>query len=414
MAQAIAVYIFYERHWASAERNIVANLGEEIAAVTRIAERKSAHNQDEVLKIATDLGFNATIRKDRKLPEAPSNYSGDRLLLAKELQKRLLHPFTISKMENPSEEAFYIVRVDLGDRLLRLKFSDKRLTNSSTYIFIMWMVGSALLLMIISILFLKNQVNFISRMAAAADEIGKGHEIENFKPRGALEVRQAALAFIKMQERIKRQAQQRTAMLAGISHDLRTPLTRMKLQLALLGTSEEIGNLSGDIDEMEKMIEGYLNFSKGQEVEESKEIRLSSLLETVTDNYRRQGKSIEFQLVKKDERLVKLRESAIKRMLGNIIDNAFRHGKNVLVSNDAVGNSAIIFIDDDGPGIPEDMREEVFKPFFRLDFSRNSDTGGSGLGLAITLDIVRAHGGDIKLDTSPLGGLRVIVRLPIT
>ncbi len=414
IAQGIAVYIFYERHWASTQRNIVANLGEEMAAVTHIAEGKSDHNQDEALKVATDLGFNAAIRKDRKLPEAPPNYSGERLLLAKELQHRLAHPFTISKMEDPSEEAFYIIRIDLGDRLLRLKFSNKRLTNSSTYIFIMWMVGSAMLLMVVSILFLKNQVNFISRMAQAADEIGKGHEIENFKPRGALEVRQAALAFIKMQERIKRQIEQRIAMLAGISHDLRTPLTRMKLQLALLGTSEEIGNLGGDIDEMEKMIEGYINFSKGQESEESKEIRLSELLGSVADNYRRQGKSIEFKPTKKDERPVKLRENAIKRMLGNIIDNAFRHGKNVHVSNDAVGNSAIIFIDDDGPGIPEDMREEVFKPFFRLDFSRNADTGGSGLGLAITLDIVRAHGGDIKLDVSPLGGLRVMVRLPIT
>lgn len=392
---------------------MTAAVGGEIAGLTHLAEEKNARSDDMAMKMAADLGFNIAIKKDKKLPET-ANYSGLRKLLALELKRRINYPFTISTAQNEKEEEFYIVRIDLGDRLLRIKFSDKRLSNSSTYIFILWMVGSAALLLIISILFLYNQIKFISMLASAASAFGKGQEIEDFRPRGALEVRQAALAFIKMQERIKRQTQQRTAMLAGISHDLRTPLTRMKLQLAMLAKGEEIENLSSDIDEMEKMIEGYINFAKGEESEESREIKLSSLLESTADNYRRQGKRLDLRADKKKERPLKLRENAIRRMLGNIIDNAFRYGKIVHITLENAGNSALIFIDDNGPGIPEEMRDEVFRPFFRLDASRNSETGGTGLGLAIARDIIHAHGGDIKLDESPMGGLRVIVRLPVS
>lgn len=371
LAQAIAVYIFYERHWASVGRNMAASLGAEITTLTDLAENMPLKNQQEVIKAGKDLGFDTTIKKDKKFPPdaEQKNYSGDRALLARELKNRIHHPFTIAEYEDENYEKFYIIRIDFGNQLLRIKVSDKRLTNSSSYIFIMWMVGSAGLLLLVSIVFLHNQIKFIRLFADAAEGFGKGQEIENFKPRGALEVRQAALAFIKMQERIKRQTQQRTAMLAGISHDLRTPLTRMKLQLALLKNSEEAGNLSTDIIEMEKMIEGYINFAKGQETEESSEIKISALLESVVENYKRQGKNIQLKPGSKIEQPIKLRENAMRRMFGNILGNAFHYGDSVNISTENIGNSIIIYIDDNGPGISPEMREEVFKPFFRMDLS---------------------------------------------
>jgi two-component system osmolarity sensor histidine kinase EnvZ len=259
---------------------------------------------------------------------------------------------------------------------------------------------------------MRNQIRPIRRLARAVDSFGKGRPVEeNFRSGGAQEVRQAATAFNLMRERIQRQIRQRTDMLSGVSHDLRTPLTRMKLQLAMLGSSLEIDELKADVSEMEKMIEGYLTFARGEGDEEAIETNLSGVIEDVVAQWKRNGAAIDVHV---EGRLdAWCRPNAIKRCLDNLITNANRYGSHIWLRAGKRDEFTEITIDDDGPGIAEESREEVFRPFFRLDQSRNPETGGTGLGLAIARDIARAHGGDIIMETSPNGGLRTLVRLPL-
>jgi len=289
--------------------------------------------------------------------------------------------------------------------------SRKRLFSSTTYIFIMWMVGSSIVLLAVAIYFLRNQMRPIRRLAVAADSFGKGRDVVDFKPEGAREVRQAAAAFIAMRERIRRQITQRTEMLAGVSHDLRTPLTRMRLQLAMLGEGEDIASLKADIAEMEKMIEAYLDFAKGEGPETPTPTDLSSLLAEVVASGRRNGGDI--ALTSNGDLTVPVRRNALKRCFSNLVENALRHGEHVTIAAERRGDVVEVAIDDDGPGIPEADREAVFRAFHRLDASRNFETGGVGLGLAIARDVVRGHGGDVLLSTSEAGGLRALVRLPV-
>jgi two-component system osmolarity sensor histidine kinase EnvZ len=273
------------------------------------------------------------------------------------------------------------------------------------------MGGTSVLLMGIATLFMRNQVRSVLRLAAAADRFGKGLETPDFKPEGASEVRQAALAFNLMRHRIVRQIQQRTSMLAGVSHDLRTPLTRMKLQLAMMDDVEGVEDLKLDIVEMEQMIEGYLAFARGEGSEKPESGDIAAMVAEVSTGFQRQGKAVMFA----DSQPIPLifRPNVMRRALSNLIGNATRYGTNVTVSVATIGSQVEITIDDDGPGIPEPLREEVFKPFRRLEESRNQETGGVGLGLSIAQDVVRGHGGDIILGDAPMGGLRVVVRLPL-
>jgi two-component system osmolarity sensor histidine kinase EnvZ len=258
---------------------------------------------------------------------------------------------------------------------------------------------------------MRNQVSPLRRLASAADNFGKGRDTPNFSPSGASEVRQAASAFMSMRDRIQRQIQQRTEMLAGVSHDLRTPLTRMKLQLAMLKDVAEIEELNSDVAAMENMIEGYLNFARGEGSEQPIPTDAKILLSEVIHDAKR--KSITISFVMPETVNLPLAPNAIKRLLTNLIDNAARHGESVLVTAQRNGSVLELIVEDDGPGIPEHMREEVFRPFFRLDESRNVATGGTGLGLSIARDIVQSHGGDIRLNNSVLGGLKAIISLPI-
>jgi two-component system osmolarity sensor histidine kinase EnvZ len=287
----------------------------------------------------------------------------------------------------------------------------KRLFSSTTHIFIAWMVGTSLILLAIAIYFLRGQIRPIRRLAQAAESFGKGMQVVNFKPEGAREVRQAANAFLRMRERIQRQITQRTEMLAGVSHDLRTPLTRMKLQLAMLPENDYAAGLRGDVSEMEKMVDGYLAFARGEGSEVPVQVSLQDILEEVVEDSRRNGADVALENVIGVQ--ITVRQHAIKRALTNLIDNASRHSHEVYVGATRKGDIVEITVDDDGPGIPKAQRESVFKPFFRIDQSRNAETGGVGLGLTIARDVVRNHGGDLLLGESAAGGLRALIRLPV-
>jgi two-component system osmolarity sensor histidine kinase EnvZ len=307
------------------------------------------------------------------------------------------------------------IRIEVHDGILRMLVPRERVTVDAPNIFIFWMVGSSLILLAIAIVFLRNQVRPIERLARTAEAFGKGRAVPDFKPYGASEVRRAAEAFITMRERIDRHVQQRTEMLAGVSHDLKTPLTRMKLLLAMMKEDEDSKTLKRDIVEMEHMLDEYLDFARGEGGEASRPSDLLQVLKLAADAAARakpHGQE-RLQLEKSDPVIVSLRPVAIRRCLANLLDNGLKYGKHVTAHLESGDGFAQVVIDDDGPGIPAERREDAFKPFQRLDEGRNLQAGGVGLGLAIARDIARAHGGDVVLDQSPQGGLRAVLKLPL-
>ena len=271
-------------------------------------------------------------------------------------------------------------------------------------------VGSSLVLLTVATIFLRNQVKSLRRLAAAAEGFGKGQPMDEFKIEGAAEVRQAAGAFLQMRDRIQRQIRQRTEMLAGVSHDLRTPLTRMKLALEFLAEDASVAELKADVAEMEQMINLYLDFARGEGTETPVETDVAFLLEEIAATMGREGLPV--ALSPPDEFVAPLRPNALRRCIGNLIANARRHGRHVWLTGEPAPDGIDILVDDDGPGIPPAERERVFRPFVRLDPARSPAAGGVGLGLTIARDVARSHGGDVRLETSPQGGLRARVHLP--
>jgi two-component system osmolarity sensor histidine kinase EnvZ len=273
------------------------------------------------------------------------------------------------------------------------------------YLFVIWLVGSASLVFAIAALFMRNQVRAIRRLALAAEAFGLGRDTGPIRPEGAVEVRQAATAFNRMQDRIRRFLAQRTEMLAGVSHDLRTPLTRLRLALAMMPQDSDAAEMTADVEEMERMIGGYLAFARGEQAEQAVSVNLSAMLEEVAAGARRAG--AEVSLDTPPTLTLNLRQDAFRRAITNLVDNARRHASRLAVSAASNGRAVYVNVDDDGPGIPPERRESVFRPF------ESDAAGGTGLGLTIARDIVRAHGGDIVLEESPLGGLRARVRVPV-
>lgn len=412
LLQIISTHIFYDRHWDTITRRLSSSIAGDISMVLNLLrDNPTPANRTAVFDVAQNtFGFQISLEPGVILPNktTPANERIDRFLSVA-LQERISRPFQI---DTSSFKRQVIIEVQLADAVLRVVAPGDRLFSSTTYIFIMWMVGSSLILFAVASIFMRNQIRPIRRLARAVDSFGKGRPVEeDFRSGGAQEVRQAATAFNLMRERIQRQIRQRTDMLSGVSHDLRTPLTRMKLQLAMLGGSPEIHELKADVGEMQKMIEGYLTFARGEGDEEALETNLSDVIEDVVAQWKRNGAVIDAHV---EGRLdAWCRPNAIKRCLDNLIANANRYGSHIWLRAGKRAEFTEIAIDDDGPGIPEESREEVFRPFYRLDQSRNPETGGTGLGLAIARDIARAHGGDIIMETSPNGGLRALVRLPL-
>lgn len=412
LTQLVATWIFYDRHWETVTRRLSFAVVGEIALVVGELERLPHPDDRQALlqrvQEKTDLAI--TFMPGERLDPGKGELRGMLpRILSRDLRDLVRHPFRIN---TKFTREWYEIRIQLLDGVLRVLTPERRLFSPTSYIFILWMTGSALVLFTIAIVFMRNQIRSIRRLAFAADSFGKGRDVEGFKPEGAQEVRQVAVAFLVMRERIQRQMRQRTEMLAGVSHDLRTPLTRMKLALAMLGDGNELEELKSDVAEMEAMIEAYLSFVRGESGEPVETIDLGRLLEEVVGNARRGGGDIDFS--PPPNLWVPLRVGAMRRCLTNLLANARRHARHISVRAGCVGASAVeIVIDDDGPGIPPYAREDVFKPFFRLDSSRNPETGGTGLGLSIARDIARGHGGDIVLLDSPLGGLEAVIRLPL-
>ncbi|MDP6787109.1 MAG: ATP-binding protein [Rhodospirillales bacterium] len=410
LLQVVSGFIFYESHWDKVTLRLARNLAGDIAGAITLL-RQNPDNPAPIFDMAEEhMEMRLRMIKGDILPNTPPGESGlMEKMLVRAMREYVGKPFEI---DTRSLDRHVVVRIQMTDGVLEVVTTRKRLFSSTTYIFVLWMAGTAMILFGVAVIFMRNQVKPIRRLAFAADTFGKGRDAPSFKPEGAQEVRQAATAFIAMRDRIQRQITQRTEMLAGVSHDLRTPLTRMKLQLELIGDREGASELKGDVEEMEYMLEGYLAFARGEGSETPTPTSLTALLgEVVTQARRKGGEAIDLHT--EGEITVPIRPAAIKRCVTNLIDNALRYADHVSVRAGRRGDAVEITIDDDGPGIPEDRFDDVFKPFFRLESSRNPVTGGVGLGLTIARDVVRGHGGEIELGRSPSGGLRARLRLPV-
>lgn len=414
LVQLIATVVFYNRHWDTISERLSKAVAGEIALVLGELDRdNSPENRARLFDLTADttallISFEEGATLD---PTRPREWWDPylRRWLTRSLSERIPHPFRVDPW---FAKDWVEIGIQLDNGVLRVIAPLRRFFSSTIYVFMIWMIGSSILLFSIAIVFMRNQIRPIRRLASAAEAFGKGRDQEQpFKPEGADEVRQAGLAFLVMRDRLTRQIEQRTAMLAGVSHDLRTPLTRMKLQLAMMESDEETTDLQTDLAEMETMLEGYLAFARGEAGEETQPTNLSVLLGTIISDCRREGASITADL--QSGIILPVRPVAMRRALTNLITNAGRYSKQCWVAMQEGDHRVIITVDDDGPGIPEDKHEEVFKPFFRLDPSRNVETGGVGLGLTITRDIVRRHGGDVLLGDSEHGGLQVTVILPL-
>ncbi len=419
LLQVVAALFFYESHWDTVSWRLARNLAGDMAILVdavdgvvadgRGSTAADAHLRDWALqRAAYHLGIFGTLRRGEVLPEATKDDEPAEPELARALAEHLHQPYRITTNADRNQ---VIVDVQVTDGVLHMVTSRKRLFTATVYVFVIWMVGTSILLLAVAVVFMRNQVKPILRLARAADAFGKGRDTPRFKPEGAREVRQAAAAFLAMRERIRRQIGQRTAMLAGVSHDLRTPLTRMKLELELMTQDDGVSALKEDVIEMERMLEGYLAFARGEDAERPEAVELKRLLDEVVRHARRQGRIVDLRCPDGIEIAVK--PLAFRRILTNLIDNALRFGSRVWLRAVQVGEMVEVLIEDDGPGIPAEVREDVFKPFFRLEESRNPRTGGVGLGLTIARDLARSHGGEVILDDSPMGGLRVCIRLPM-
>jgi two-component system, OmpR family, osmolarity sensor histidine kinase EnvZ len=412
LLQVIATFVFYERHWSTVTQGLARTLAGDVAlAVNYIEDHPDPADRRWMIDNAeTRMALRLRLEPGAKLPGDGPQHDPDEVerMLTPMLQERIERPFDVDTAEIDRDLE---IKVQLPDGVLIATTSRKRLFSATTYIFVLWMVGSSLVLFAIAIIFMRNQVRPIRRLAAAAKSFGKGREVPGYRPSGASEVRQAAEAFIEMRDRIKRQIAQRTEMLAGVSHDLRTPLTRMKLQLAMLGKRVEFEELKDDVTEMERMVEGYLAFARGEGTGPPEPHDISALLAQVVSGARREGAQIDLHA--EEHLMVPVRFDAFKRCMGNLLSNAARYGRHVQVRAGRRNDAVEILVDDDGPGIPANEREAVFRPFYRLEPSRNLETGGVGLGLTIARDVVRGHGGELQLDDSPMGGLRARLRLPI-
>jgi two-component system osmolarity sensor histidine kinase EnvZ len=410
--QSAIALVFMERHWQLVTFRLSSAVTQDIAALIDVHRDFGGLDPDNsrLEQIARQrLNLEAEILPAGPLPPAlPKPFFSlvDRAM-STEIERQIKLPFWIDTV---GRSDFLEVRIDMGDAILRVVAHRSQAYASNTHIFIVWMVGTSLVLIMLAILFLRNQIRPILALADAAEEFGKGREVE-FRPRGAREVRRAAYAFLEMKRRIERAMEQRTTMLNGVSHDLRTILTRFKLSLALLGDDAEVEELAGDVDEMQRMLEAYLAFARGDIGEAAAPTDIPALLETLRQESERLGH--ETQVIYAGEPVATVRPDAFKRCLANLLNNALRHGRKISLEGSCDQKFLLIHVDDDGPGIPSDSREHVFRPFVRLDEARNQDEGGTGLGLSIARDIARAHGGDVFLASSPLGGLRASVRVPV-
>ena len=409
--QSVIAYFFVERDWQLMTVRLSSAVVQDIAALIDVYDTFPDNAHHSLLRrIASQrLGLDVDVLPSDPLPPALPKPFFSILdgALSREIAEKIHRPFWIDTV---GRSKYVEIRIKLKNGVLRVLARRSATYPQNSNVFLGWMIGAAIILLAVAIAFLRNQIRPILQLAGAAEAFGKGREPE-FRPRGAREVRQAGRAFVEMKRRIERAIEQRTTMLNGVSHDLRTVLTRFKLSLALLGDGPEQEDLQKDVEEMQRMLEAYLAFARGDGGESAAPTDIRLLLEDLKADSERQGHPMTVAVSGIDS--VTLRPDAFKRCLANLVCNAQRHGGRLSIEARGDNRFLIVDVDDDGPGVPEEAREDVFRPFFRLDEARNQDEGGTGLGLAIARDIARAHGGDIQLSTSSLGGLRATVRVPV-
>ena len=408
LLQIIITVVFFDSLWIKVNKGMTRSLVGEVQTMFNVYMEGDQKQKQRILDLYNkNFDFTLDLKKNELLPEKKSErwYSPvDRSL------RRELKPIfgTTYWFDTTQYKDLVDLRIKYKNGIFQIFFPKEKINPSSARIFALWITLPGFFLILIAIVFLKNQTRPIVNLAKAAERFGKGEFIDEFRPSGAKEIRQAGYEFDRMRKRITVHLNQRSEMLSGISHDLRTPLTRLKLQLAFLKQKDMANKMAEDIEEMERMLNEYLEFSRQQKSERTEICSLDSLIEDVVKKYK--GKEIKLFLEKIEK--IKIRPNAIKRCLGNLIDNSLSYGNNSEIYLSKTKNNVSIFVDDDGSGIPENEYKNVMKPFYRIDKSRGQNKSGVGLGLSITNDIVRSHGGSISFDKSPLGGLRVKVFLP--
>ncbi len=415
LIQLIVGVIFIDRPWYQMVDKLAYSLVSNVDMITN--HLNNTYDNEEIQGVIDNvhkyLAINITIRplgSEVVGGNDPVDFTWSNV--EKKLRAQLENKFgsNFSIITHPNNDTFDI-NVKLKDgRIISFNSHKRRLTSSTVYIFILWLMGSSILLMAVAIIFMKNQIRPIRRLAVVAEKLGKGQDVAYFKVEGAREIRQASKAFLEMRDRIRRQIEQRTSMLAGVSHDIKTPLTRMKLQLAMMDKSDDVTQLHQDVVEMEKMLEGYLLFARGEGDETTEMCNLQEMLNRVVVKAKRQGHAVALECA--DKVMLRVRPVALERAVSNLVNNACDYAKNVSISVSEDHDEVELIIEDDGQGIDDEQKKNVFKPFYRVEKSRNRKTGGTGLGMSIAQDIVHSHGGDITLGDSAKGGLKVVIRLP--
>jgi len=406
--QITILVVFFDSLWIKTNKGLTRALVGEIDTLIDIYNNENEYNKKKL----TDLynqNFNFSIRfmENAKLPDIKVErwFSPMDRNLRRELKSKINEYW----FSTTSYQEVVDLRIKFNDGVLQIFFPKERVQASSIRIFALWITLPAFLLIAIAMIFLKNQTRPIIKLAEASERFGRGEDVEEYRPSGALEIRKAGLEFDRMRKRILRHLNQRSEMLSGISHDLRTPLTRIKLQLTFIKDKEIIKKLSRDVDEMEKMLNEYLQFSRSNFTEKSERFNLSELINAIIKKYENQNIIVN----QESEIFFNGRKNLINRCLNNLIDNASNFAKNITVKQQRIKRNILIFVEDDGPGISALEYENVFKPFYKIDKSRNQKKSSVGLGLSIASDIIRSHGGNIKLGKSEMGGLKIKIVLPV-
>lgn len=414
VTQIVVAFVFMERHWSTVTQRLSRAVVSDIAMLADLRMREQGGDSGLLSEMAGDaFSMSVAFLPGESLPKTDTAPIVALLhqSLSRALTQQVARPFWLDTV---TYDKYVDIRVLLPGEVMRVLAQRKRVYATNTHIFMIWMVGTSIILLVVSGMFLRNQIRPIQRLAEAAEEFGKGRDMPEFRPSGATEVRSAASSFIEMRNRIERQIEQRTTMLAGVSHDLRTPLTRLKLQLAMLPQSHEVEELNADIGEMEDMLNDYLSFAHGYQGENAVATEFAPFFKQIHHDTERRWPNVQIRLTDNLDGTVPMKQNAFRRCVTNLINNACNHARLVHIAalRNKTDDMVHITIDDNGTGIPENQMEDVFRPFYRLDDARNAQTGGTGLGLAIARDVARGHGGDIALKKSALGGLSARISIP--
>ena len=399
--------VFFDSLWIKTNKGMTRALVDEVATFIDAYESENNNKENIINLFDSHLQFNIKYESNKDFPKLFNErwFSPIDRSLRRELKSQNFNYW----FDTAGYKNLINLKIKYKDGYFQFFIPRERLTSTSVRLFALWITLPAALVIFIAILFLKNQTRPITKLAEASERFGRGEDVEEYRPSGALEIRKAGLEFDRMRKRILRHLNQRSEMLSGISHDLRTPLTRIKLQLAFIKDKEISNKLSNDVDEMEKMLNEYLQFSRSNFREKSEKFNLSELILSTVKEYENKNISINEQ----SEIYFIGRKSLVKRCLNNLLDNAINFSKNIKIKHQKIKRSVLIFIEDDGPGIPSSEYENVFKPFYKVDKSRNQTKSSVGLGLSIASDIIRSHGGDIELGRSEMGGLKIKIFLPV-